>query len=109
MGLSAAQQVREGAFWARRCVALDMPDAVFNAFALITSQAAEFAAANPPALRPPSPTAVLEDLEDVHDLQEEKALHRKHTVGHSEAESAVKEMEEIERLGEEEKLKKSRR
>ena len=71
--------------------------------------AAQLAAANPPAPRPPSPTAALDDLEDIRDLQEEKVKNRKHTVGHSEAEHAVEEIKRIERLGEEEKVKKAAR
>lgn len=59
-------------------------------------------------VRPPSPTLV-EDKELVMGIQEDKAQHRKHTVGHSGVEDAVKAMEEYEKHEEIDKIKKSGR
>ncbi|GMH88729.1 hypothetical protein TL16_g11241 [Triparma laevis f. inornata] len=70
----------------------------------IGMNAAKLAAAHPPAPRPPSPLAAMDDVEDVMEVQVEKNTHRKHTVGHTQADAAVKELDRIEKLNEEEKV-----
>ncbi|GMH86656.1 hypothetical protein TrST_g13925 [Triparma strigata] len=70
----------------------------------IAMSQAKLAAEHPPAPRPPSPLAAMEDEDEVRELQSEKTTHRKHTVGHSSADAAVKEMDRIEKLNEAEKV-----